>query len=64
MISYLTASATTAQKASLAQARALLNGDFGASLPWAEDPIGFAVGGEYRRYQAARSRRIRCPRRR
>ena len=36
MISYLTAHATDAQKTSLAQARALLNGDFGASLPWAE----------------------------
>jgi iron complex outermembrane receptor protein len=55
MISYLTAHATDAQQTSLAQARALLNGDFGASLPWAEDPIGFAVGGEYRRYRATQS---------
>ena len=46
---------TTRQKASLAQARALLNGDFGASSPWAEDPIGFAVGGEYRRYRGSQS---------
>jgi outer membrane receptor protein involved in Fe transport len=50
MIPYLTGEATNAQKSSLAQARALLSGDFGATSPWAEDPIGFAVGVEYRRY--------------
>jgi outer membrane receptor protein involved in Fe transport len=55
MLSYLTAASTTRQNSSLAQARALLNGDFGASSPWAEDPIGFAVGGEFRRYEAAQS---------
>jgi outer membrane receptor protein involved in Fe transport len=53
MISYLTADAQTQQRASLAQARALLSGDFGASSPWATDPIGFAVGGEYRHNTAA-----------
>jgi iron complex outermembrane receptor protein len=50
MIPYLTADAGTQQRASLAQARALLSGDFGASMPWAEDPIGFALGAEYRKY--------------
>ncbi|MET1111741.1 MAG: TonB-dependent receptor [Allosphingosinicella sp.] len=50
MIPYLTADAGTQQRASLAQARALLSGDFGASAPWAEDPIGFALGAEYRTY--------------
>jgi outer membrane receptor protein involved in Fe transport len=50
MIPYLTAAAGTQQRASLAQARALLSGDFGASAPWAEDPIGFALGAEYRKY--------------
>jgi iron complex outermembrane receptor protein len=53
MIPYLTADAGTQQRASLAQARALLSGDFGASAPWAEDPIGFALGAEYRNYQGA-----------
>ena len=53
MLSYLTAASTTSQKSSLAQARALVSGDFGASAPWADDPIGFAVGGEYRHYRAA-----------
>ena len=52
-IPYLTADAGTQQRASLAQARALLSGDFGASAPWADDPIGFAVGAEYRKYTGA-----------
>jgi len=51
-VDFITALAGTAQKSSLAQARALLSGDFGASAPWAEDPIGFALGAEYRNYQA------------
>jgi outer membrane receptor protein involved in Fe transport len=51
-IGFITATAFNAQEASLAQARALLSGDFGASAPWAEDPIGFALGAEYRNYQA------------
>ncbi len=50
---FITAEAFNAQESSLAQARALLSGDFGASAPWAEDPIGFAIGAEYRNYQAA-----------
>ena len=54
-IPYLTATATNAQKASLTQARALLSGDFGKSSPFANDPIGFAVGGEYRKYYAAQT---------
>jgi outer membrane receptor protein involved in Fe transport len=40
--------------ATLAQARALLNGDFGVTSPFASDPISFAVGGEYRDYGARR----------
>jgi outer membrane receptor protein involved in Fe transport len=51
-VGYITTLAGTAQKASLAQARALLSGDLGASAPWAEDPIGFAIGAEYRKYTA------------
>jgi outer membrane receptor protein involved in Fe transport len=52
-VGYLTANSTSTNRASLAQARALLSGDFGASSPWAEDPIGFALGGEYRKYRAS-----------
>ena len=52
-VPYLTANAITSQNTSLAQARALLSGDLGASLPWASEPIGFAVGAEYRKYTAS-----------
>ena len=52
-IPYLTAASQTSQRSSLSQARALLSGDIGFSSPWSEDPIGFALGGEYRRYQAS-----------
>jgi outer membrane receptor protein involved in Fe transport len=52
-IDFVTAEAFNAQESSLAQARALLSGDFGASAPWAEDPIGFALGAEYRNYEAS-----------
>jgi len=55
MVPYLTASAQTSQETSLAQARALLSGDIGASTPWATDPIGFAVGAEYRKYDASQT---------
>ncbi len=50
-IPYLTASATNGATASLAQARALLNGDLGFTSPFASEPIGFAAGAEYRRYR-------------
>ncbi|PTD16062.1 TonB-dependent receptor domain-containing protein [Sphingomonas fennica] len=50
---FLTANSTTNNKTSLAQARALINGDFGLALPWADDAISFAVGAEYRKYKAS-----------
>ncbi len=40
-------------KTSLAQARATISGDVGFTSPWAAEPVAFAVGGEYRRYQAS-----------
>jgi iron complex outermembrane recepter protein len=49
---FLNAESTVLTRTSLAQARATLSGDFGVALPWAEDAIGFAVGGEYRQYTA------------
>lgn len=55
MVPYLTASAETSQQTSLAQARALLSGDLGVSTPWASQPIGFAVGAEYRKYTASQT---------
>ncbi|CAN5643041.1 TonB-dependent receptor [soil metagenome] len=52
-VSYLTANSTSTNKASLAQARALLTGDLGITSPFAGDAIGFAVGAEYRKYKAS-----------
>ncbi|WP_447726927.1 TonB-dependent receptor domain-containing protein [Sphingomonas koreensis] len=50
---FLAGSSTITIKNKLSQARALLTGDFGASL-WADEAIGFAVGAEYRKYEYAR----------
>ncbi|GAO40664.1 putative TonB-dependent receptor [Sphingomonas changbaiensis NBRC 104936] len=52
---FLTANSTVLTRTSLAQARATISGDFGASLPWASDAISFALGGEYRRYKASQA---------
>jgi outer membrane receptor protein involved in Fe transport len=41
------------QNTSLAQARALISGDFGLTIPWSNEPVAFAVGGEFREYTAA-----------
>ncbi len=30
----------------------MISGDFGYALPWATQPIGFAVGTEFRKYKA------------
>ena len=51
--SYLTGTAFNQQNTSLAQARALLSGDFGFTVPSADEPISFAVGAEYRKYHAS-----------
>ena len=52
-VPYITGESTTAIRTSLAQARALLSGDFGFASPFASDSIGFAAGGEYRKYRAS-----------
>jgi outer membrane receptor protein involved in Fe transport len=51
-IGYLTANSTSSNRTTLAQARALLSGDLGFSSPLADEPVGFAVGAEYRKYTA------------
>jgi outer membrane receptor protein involved in Fe transport len=51
-IGFLSAESSTLNRTSLAQARATISGDFGFALPWAEDGVSFAIGGEYRQYQA------------
>jgi|CXWL01.1.fsa_nt_gi outer membrane receptor protein involved in Fe transport len=52
---FLSADSTTNNKTSLSQVRGLVNGDFGTTSPFASDPIGFAVGAEYRKYQASQA---------
>ncbi|MFS0735710.1 TonB-dependent receptor [Sphingomonas sp. 1P06PA] len=51
-IPYVTGESTSTVRSTLAQARAVINGDFGVSSPLAEEPIGFAIGAEYRKYRA------------
>ncbi|MFC3713190.1 TonB-dependent receptor domain-containing protein [Sphingoaurantiacus capsulatus] len=51
-IGFLNAEATTLNRTSLAQVRGTVSGDFGVSLPWADENVGFAVGAEYRNYTA------------
>ena len=50
-IDYLTDDSTTLTKTRLSQARVTINGDTPVQL-WADQPISFAVGGEYRKYFA------------
>lgn len=53
MAAFLTADSTVRTVTTMAQARATVSGDIGWSVPWAADPIAFAVGGEYRNYTAS-----------
>ena len=50
---YLRVESSTLNKTSLAQLRGIVSGDFGFAVPSASDSIGFAVGAEYRKYQAS-----------
>ncbi len=52
-IPFITGESTTTVFTSLAQARATVSGDFGVSSPFAEEAIGFAIGGEFREYNAS-----------
>lgn len=52
--SFIRGTSTITNFATLAQARALLSGDFGVTSPFASEAVGFAVGGEYRDYGARR----------
>ncbi|MFD1949193.1 TonB-dependent receptor domain-containing protein [Sphingomonas arantia] len=44
---------STTTRTTLAQARAVVNGDFGVVSPLGTNPISFAAGGEFRKYTAA-----------
>ncbi len=52
MASFLSAESTTRVKTTLSQVRGLINGDLGFTSPGANNPIGFALGAEYRKYHA------------
>jgi len=52
MADFLTENSSTTNRTSLAQARAIISGDLGFASPGAVQPIGFAIGGEYRKYKA------------
>ena len=47
---FLNGQSTIQIKTALSQAKAVLNGDFGTTSPFASEPIGFAAGAEYRKY--------------
>ena len=52
MAAYTLSPSTSANNTSLLQVRGLLSGDFGLTVPTASEPIGFALGSEYRKYHA------------
>ena len=49
---FLSENSSTTNRTSLAQARAIVSGDLGFASPGAVQPIGFALGAEYRKYKA------------
>ncbi|HEU4695199.1 MAG TPA: TonB-dependent receptor, partial [Vicinamibacterales bacterium] len=51
MVDFLNETSTSRVKTSLGQLRGIISGDLGYSLPWAAQPIGFAVGTEFRKYK-------------
>lgn len=52
-IDFLNETSTVRTKVALAQARATISGDFGVASPLSDNPISFALGGEYRKYSAS-----------
>lgn len=45
---------TVVNKATLAQVHGVLSGDTGFTMPWATEPVAFAIGAEHRDYTARR----------
>lgn len=52
MADYVSDNSTTQVNTKLDQVKGVLSGDTGISSPWAGSSINFAVGAEYRKYQA------------
>ncbi len=55
MAAFLTADSTTIVRTTLAQVHGTVSGDAGFASPWAEEQVGFAIGGEFRKYGATQS---------
>lgn len=55
MAAFLTANSTTSVRTTLAQVHGTISGDSGFTSPWASTEVGFAIGGEYRKYGAQQS---------
>ena len=47
-VGFISGTSVIQQNTTLSQARALLSGDVGWTSPWGNDPIAFAIGGEFR----------------
>ncbi|MGE0737456.1 MAG: TonB-dependent receptor, partial [Alphaproteobacteria bacterium] len=54
-IDFLNEVSTVRTNVTLAQARGTISGDIGWTIPWASQPVSFAIGGEFREYSARRS---------
>ncbi|MEK9211274.1 TonB-dependent receptor plug domain-containing protein [Sphingomonas sp. 2378] len=50
MLNYISIPTSTFVETSFSSAQAVIDGDFGVSSPFADNPIGVAVGAEYRAY--------------
>jgi iron complex outermembrane receptor protein len=55
MAKFLTANSSTVVRTTLAQVRGTVSGDAGIASPFAVEQVGFAVGGEYRKYGATQA---------
>ena len=53
MADYISDDSTSTNRTRLSQARGVINGDAGFSSPFADNPVSFALGGEYRKYKAS-----------
>jgi outer membrane receptor protein involved in Fe transport len=53
-VAFIQGQSTVRVNTELSQARALLSGDLGTTVPFASNPISFALGAEYRNYTYAR----------
>ena len=52
---FLSDDSTTSVRTSLAQIRGVVSGDLGFTSPGASEPVGFALGAEYRNYNASQA---------